>query len=294
MKKLVILALLAYPCLSIAQNFKKQKTPKINIELIGGYPFAGFGTSLDFRSNSALKVYLFTSLIDSTHSRNEWIGMTKRISIDKQSSINLGLGMFTQFSRDLLFDIAPTIQYEYDITDNLALSASYMHVFPDRWKDQNIHALQIGVKYGIPTSGSKNGIAKYQKAKGTKTLSSFAFGSHYTMGGISFLIRPHFGLDLRGYTDLGYLFNVEPSIDMQCLSALYTLDVFNDISFDTYLGISTTLQSSSMFHNMFVSERMRVKLYENLWFSVELTQHSKAVIKNRMQPLVHAGFVIGL
>jgi len=48
--------------------------------------------------------------------------MTKRISIDKQASINLGLGMFTQFSRDLLFDIAPTIQYEYDITDNLGLS----------------------------------------------------------------------------------------------------------------------------------------------------------------------------
>jgi hypothetical protein len=39
---------------------------------------------------------------------------------------------------------------------------------------------------------------------------------------------------------------------------------------------------------------MRVKLYENLWFSIELTQHSKAVIKNRIQPLVHAGFVIGL
>ena len=102
MKKLVILALLAYPYLSIAQNFKKQQTPKINMELIGGYPFAGFGTSLDFRSNSALKVYLFTSLIDSSRSRNEWIGMTKRISIDKQASINIGLGMFTQFSRDLL------------------------------------------------------------------------------------------------------------------------------------------------------------------------------------------------
>ena len=67
------------------------------MELIGGYPFAGFGTSLDFRSNSALKVYLFTSLIDSSRSRNAWIGMTKRISIDKQASINLGLECLHNF-----------------------------------------------------------------------------------------------------------------------------------------------------------------------------------------------------
>ena len=36
------------------------------------------------------------------------------------------------------------------------------------------------------------------------------------MGGISFYLDENLGLDLRGYTDLGYLFNVEQSIDMQC------------------------------------------------------------------------------
>ena len=112
------------------------------------------------------------------------------------------------------------------------------------------------------------------------------------MGGLSIYLDNNFGIDLRGYTDLGYLFNVEQSIDMQCLSALYSLDANKDISFDSYIGIATTLHSNTKFHSLFISERMRVRLYENLWFSIELTQNSQAVIKNRMQPLVHSGFVI--
>lgn len=294
MKKLIIIALLACPYISFAQNFRKQKSPKLNIEVSGGYPFASFGTSLDFRSNSALKFYQFSSLIDSSKSQNQWIGMTKRISIDRQSFIHLGLGLFTQLSENLFFDIGPSLQYERYVIENLSLTASYMHVFPDRWKDQNIHSLQFGLKYGIPATGTKNGIAKYQRSKNRNTLSTLAFGSHYTMGGLSIYLDNNFGLDLRGYTDLGYLFNVEQSIDMQCLSVLYSLNANKDISFDSYIGLSTTLHSNTKFHSFFMSERMRVRLYENLWFSLELTQNSKAVIKNRIQPLVHSGFVIGI
>ena len=102
------------------------------------------------------------------------------------------------------------------------------------------------------------------------------------------------GLDLRGYTDLGYLFNVEQSIDMQCISAVYSIDAVKDICFDSYFGLSTTLQSNSKFHSLFLSERMRVRLYENLWFSVELTQHSNAVVKDRIQPILHSGFLLSL
>lgn len=292
MKKIVILALLAYPYISFAQNFRKQKSPKLNLELVGGYPFSGFGTSLDFTKNSALQVYQFLSTVDSSRSQYQWIGMTKKIAIDRQSQFHIGLGLFTQFSNNLLFDISPTLKYERNVTESLSLTGGYMHVFPDRWKDQNIHALQIGLKYGIPANGKNNGIAKYQRSKNRNTLSTFAFGSHYTMGGLSIYLDNNFGIDLRGYTDLGYLFNVEQSIDMQCLSALYSLDANKDISFDSYIGIATTLHSNTKFHSLFISERMRVRLYENLWFSIELTQNSQAVIKNRIQPLVHSGFVI--
>lgn len=294
MKKVVIVALLACPYISFAQNFKKQASPKIKLELFGGYPFAGFSTSIDFRSNSSLKVYLFTSINGTTHPGNEWIGMTKSISINEQSNINLGLGMFTQFSKDLKFDIAPSLQYEFDISESLGLSVSYMHVFPDHWKEKNVHATQIGLIYGIPASKSSNGIAKYKKYRNRNILTTFAFGSHYTMGGISFYLDENFGLDLRGYTDLGYLFNVEQSIDMQCISAVYSLDASKDICFDSYAGVSATLQSNSKFHSLFLSERMRVRLYENLWFSVELTQHSNAVVKDRIQPILHSGFLISL
>lgn len=292
MKKIIIIALLVCPYISFAQDFRKQESPKLNLELSGGYPFASFGTSLDFRSNSALKVYQLSSLIDSSKSQNQWIGMTKRISIDRQSHIHLGLGLFTQFSHNLFFDIAPSLQYERYVIENLSLTASYMHVFPDRWKDQNIHSLQFGLKYGIPATGRNNGIAKYQRSKNRNTLTTFAFGSHYTMGGISYYFKDDFGIDLRGYTDLGYLFNVAQSMDMQCVSAVYSTDVSNDISFDTYFGASLSLQANTKFHSLHLSERMRVRLYENLWFSIELTQHSRVLIKNRIQPLVHSGFVI--
>ena len=294
MKKIIILALFASPYICFAQNFKKQTTPKLNLELFGGYPFAGLGTSMDFRSNTSLKVYLFTSINDSSHLGNEWMGMTKTISINKKSNINLGLGMFTQFSKDLMFDIAPSLQYEYDISESVGLSVSYMHVFPDHWTEKNIHVAQIGLIYGIPTRRSNNGIAKYKKYRNRNVLTTLAFWSHYTMGCISFYLDENLGLDLRGYTDLGYLFNVEQSIDMQCISAVYSIDAVKDICFDSYFGLSTTLQSNSKFHSLFLSERMRVRLYENLWFSVELTQHSNAVVKDRIQPILHSGFLLSL
>ncbi len=58
----------------------------------------------------------------------------------------------------------------------------------------------------------------------------------------------------------------------------HSLDANNDISFDSYIGIATTLHSNTIFHSLFISATMRVRSYENLWFSIELTQNSQAVI----------------
>lgn len=294
MSRIVILGLLLAPYITFAQNFKKRKTPTIGIEASGGYPFAALGFSYDFRTNTSFKVYRLNSLMDSLNSGNEWIGMTQSIQLENHSSIHFGLGMFAQFERSLQFDIAPILQYEYSFTDDLSLTAGYMHVFPDKWKDKNINNLQFGAKYSIPAIGSNNGIARPRKSGSNEVFTSFAFGAYYSMGGISFLTSENFGFDLRGYTDLGYLFNVKESLDLQCISLLYSLNASKDISFDSYLGIAATLQSNTKFHSLYFSERMRVRLIDNLWFSLEVTQNSMPVVRERIQPLIHSGFVIAL
>jgi len=293
---LIVFSTYSSGCFSQA-NLRMNVNPLIAIELGYGTSESYAGLSIPLGKNqSYLSVRYLQSLSlgDSSINRtSQWYGIENSISLNKKTELIIGLGYLTDIEKGLAFDISPKVGLQTMLARNLYGGVSYVQFIPRHIKSSYQPLLTLDLKYIVFKQTSSRGLVKL-KRQNKQIFAAAAFGGYYSSLGIDYysLKQDRIGLSVRIYTNFGTLFKTESYPEWQQVAVNYRYPITKEIEITGLIGIASELRPSLTALSPLIGLNMRTLIYENIYFTVETSQTTKTLVRNRIQPIVHAGFSV--
>lgn len=297
MKLLKLLVILAIPNLLLSQvNLRNRDQPK-SLQLEGslGYPESIMTIGIPLNSSTTFQISSIKELFDSTASTHQFIALENSITVTKQSRLTLGMGYLFDFQSGLNFDVAAKVGYRNNISQNGYVGATLFGSIPREIKNDYSFSGQLTIGYYLPRKNTNRGIVKYRNSR--PEHSGFAlFNSHYSVINYSYTSKAlyPFIFDTRIATDLGYLFQHPQVSDWQSWNLAYGILIDDNIELKPTIGVLTQLQSFSNGVGGIVGIDAEIALMNDIFFKLNISQTNKALIRERIQPWVFAGFGVSI
>tara|TARA_B110000208_G_scaffold119377_1_gene145960 strand:+ start:228 stop:1133 length:906 start_codon:yes stop_codon:yes gene_type:complete len=280
-------------------NLKKDSNPFIIADI--GYgtsgSFAGLSVPLgNSQSYLCLRYLQNLSINDSSANRNnQWYGLDKSISLNKKTELIVGLGYLTNIQRSVAFDVSPKVGLQTMVASNLYTGVSYFQVIPRHIKTSYQPILTLDLKYILFHQNYSNGLTK-RKGQNKEIFASATFGTYYSSLGLDLysLNRNRLGLSARIYTDFGTLFETENHAEWQLLALNYRYSLTREIEITGLAGFASEFKPLLKAFSPLFGLNLRALIYENIYFTIETSQTSKTLVRERRQPIVHLGLSVSL
>lgn len=297
MKLLKLLVILAIPNLLLSQvNLRNRDQPK-SLQLEGslGYPESMLTLGIPLNSSTTFQISSTQELFDTTASTLQFFALENSITLTKQSRLTLGMGYLFNFQSGLNFDVAAKVGYRYNISQNGYIGATLFGGIPREIKSDYSFSGQLSIGYYLPRNNTNRGIVKYRNSR--PEHSGFAlFNSHYSVINYSYTNKAlsPFIIDTKIATDLGYLFKHSQVSDWQSLNIAYGILIDDNIELKPTIGLLTQLQGSTNTVGTIIGIDAEIALVNDIFFKLNISQANKALIRERIQPWVFAGFGVSI
>ena len=179
------------------------------------------------------------------------------------------------------------------LAGNLFGGMSYFQFVPRQIRTSYTPLITLDLKYIVLNKKSSRGLVK-GKHQNNEIYAVAAFGGYYSSLGLDVYSpdRDRLGLTFRVYTKLGTLFETENYSEWQLLSVNYRYSITKEIEIAGLLGVASELESTRAMFSPLVGLNLRTLIYENIYLTVEASQTSKTLVRDRIQPIVHSGLSI--
>ena len=297
MKLIKLLVLLALPSLLFSQvNLRNRNQPKsLQCEGSLGYPESMLTIGIPLNTSNTFQISSIRELFDSTATTHQFFAVENSITIARQSRLTLGMGYLFDLQSGLNFDVAARVGYRYNISQNGYFGATFFGSIPREIKSDYSFSGQISIGYYLPRKNTNRGIVKYRSSRSEH--GGFAlFNSHYSVINYSYTNKAMypFIIDARIATDLGYLFQHPQVSDWQSWNVAYGILIDENIELKPTVGFLTQLQSSTYPVGAILGIDAEIALMNDIFFKLNISQSNKALIRERIQPWVFAGFGVSI
>lgn len=278
-------------------NLQLDREPIIALELGSGTSEAYVGLSIPLGKNhSYLSVRSFQSVLtkdNSAYTTNQWYGLENTISLNKKMELIIGLGYLTDINTSIAFDVSPKVGLQAMLSGNIYTGVSYCQFIPRNIKNSYQPLLTLDFKYIILNRKNQRGLVKH-KSENKVIFASATFGGYYSALGIDAYATSgsRLGLSARIYTNFGTLFETENHPEWQLLALNFKHAINKEIEITGSLGIACEIKPLATAISPLIGLNLRALIYENLYFTLETSQTSKILIRDRRQPIVHAGLSV--
>ena len=297
MKLLKLFVILAIPNLLLSQvNLRNRNQPKLlQFEGSLGYPESMLTIGMPLNNSTTFQINSIQELFDTTANTHQLFALENSITVTKQARLTLGMGYLFDLQSGLNFDVAAKLGYRYNISQNGYIGATLFGSIPREIKSDYSFSGQLTIGYYLPNNNTNRGIVKYRNSRSEH--SGFAlFNSHYSVINYSYTnnsLYP-FIFDARIATDLGYLFQHPQVSDWQSWNLAYGIMIDENIELKPTIGLFTQLQSAANSVGAILGIDAEIALINDIYFKLNLSQSNKALIRERIQPWVFAGFGVSI
>lgn len=297
MKLLKLFVILAIPNLLFSQvNLRNRDQPKsLQFEGSLGYPESMLTVGIPLNASNTFQFSSIQEIFDTTATTHQFFSIENSITVTKQTRITIGMGYLVNLQSGLNFDVAAKVGYRYNISPNGYVGATLFGSIPREIKSEYSFSSQVTLGYYLPRSNTNRGIVKYRNSR--PEHSGFAlFNSHYSVINYSYTNKAMypFIIDTRIATDLGYLFQHPQVSDWQSLNVAYGILIDENIELKPTIGLLTQLQSSTNSVGAIIGIDAEIALMNDIFFKLNISQSNKALIRERIQPWVFAGFGVSI
>ena len=245
--------------------------------------------------SNTFQISSIQELFDSTTTTHQFFAVENNITVSRQSRLTLGMGYLFDLQSGLNFDIAARVGYRYNISQNGYFGATLFGSIPREIKSDYSFSGQISIGYYLARNNTNRGIVKYRNSRSEH--GGFAlFNSHYSVINYSYSNKAMypFIIDARIATDQGYLFQHPQVSDWQSWNVAYGILIDENIELKPTIGVLTQLQSFSNGVGGIVGIDAEIALMNDIFFKLNISQSNKALIRERIQPWVFAGFGVSI
>lgn len=297
MKLLKLFVILAIPNLLLSQvNLRNRNQPKsLQFEGSLGYPESMLTIGMPLNNSTTFQISSIQELFDTTATTHQLFALENSITVTKQARLTLGMGYLFDLQSGLNFDVAAKVGYRYNISQNGYIGATLFGSIPREIKSDYSFSGQLTIGYYLPNNNTNRGIVKYRNSR--PEHSGFAlFNSHYSVINYSYTNKALYPLifDARIATDLGYLFQHPQVSDWQSWNLAYGILIDENIELKPTIGLFTQLQSSANSFGAILGIDAEIALINDIYFKLNISQSNKALIRERIQPWVFAGFGVSI
>lgn len=299
MNKLLILVV--FSCNSLTclgqKNLKKDSNPFVLVNLGLGTSESYAGLSIPLGNNQfflSVNYLQSFSTNDSCINRpSQWYGIENNIRLNNKTELIVGLGYLTDIERGFAFDVSPKVGLQMKLAGNLSVGVSYVQFIPRNIKTSYKPLLALDLKYMLRNQKNFKGIVK-RKGQNPEIFASATFGSHYSSLGLDAYSRNYdaLGLSVRIYTSFGTLFETGNAPEWQMLSLNYRYLISKEIEIASLLGVARELKPTLAAFSPLIGFNLRTLIYENIYFTMETSLTAKKLVRERRQPIVHAGLSV--
>lgn len=293
MKLLKLLVILAIPNLLFSQvNLRNRNQPKsLQFEGSLGYPVSMLTIGIPLNNFNTFQISTIQELFDTTASSHQFFSIENSITLSKQSRLTLAMGYLSDLQSGLNFDVAAKVGYRYNISQNGYFGATLFGSIPREMRSEYSFSGQLTIGYYLPRNNMNRGIVKYRNSR--PEHNGFAlFNSHYSVLNYSYTNKAlyPFIIDTRIATDLGYLFQHPQVTDWQSLNVAYSIMVDENIELKPTIGLLTQVQNLNNNVGAIVGIDAEIAIINDIFFKLTISQSNKALIRERIQPWIFAGF----
>ena len=288
-------AFVVCPVFCIGQaSLKIDSNPILSVDLGFGIIQSYAGVSLPLGKNQIfLDLRYLQNVSNSDSSANQWYGLENSISLNKKTELIVGLGYLTNLEESVAFDISPKIGVQTKLAGNLYGGMSYFQFVPRQIRTSYTPLITLDLKYIVLNKKSSRGLVK-GKHQNNEIYAVAAFGGYYSSLGLDVYSpdRDRLGLTFRVYTKLGTLFETENYSEWQLLSVNYRYSITKEIEIAGLLGVASELELTRAMFSPLIGLNLRTLIYEHIYFTVEASQTSKTLVRDRIRPIVHSGLSV--